>query len=184
MSADSSGTEIIYSGKIVSVELQEHKWEVVRHAPAVAVLLQNDHGEMLCVRQFRRAVNATTTEAPAGLIDEGESPESAAHRELQEEAGLDADMTLMTRFYTSPGFCDEELYVFRATNPRESRLEMDEDEEIEVVWMKPEAVLSGLRDGTFKGAASTVTAALLALTGAPASQTVSGPTVDAYGGRP
>jgi ADP-ribose pyrophosphatase len=184
MSQTPESTDIIYSGKIVSLELQDHKWEVVRHAPAVAILLQNDHGEMLCVRQFRRAVGATTTEAPAGLIDEGESPEQAARRELQEEAGLDADMTLLSRFYTSPGYCDEELYVFEAINPRESRLAMDEDEEIETVWIKPEAILSGLRDGTFKGAASTVTAALLALTGAPASQTVTGPTVDPHGGRP
>lgn len=176
-----SDTETIYSGRIVSLEVQEGKWEIVRHAPAVSILLLNASGELLCVRQFRRAVNTHTVEVPAGLIDEGESPEAAAHRELQEEAGLDADLTLLTRFYSSPGFSDEELYVFRARNPRESRLPMDDDEDIEVLWLKPEALLRGLREGSLKGSAATVTAALLALTGAPPAPNM-GQTVDQQGG--
>lgn len=153
-------TRTIYDGHIVKLELQDDKWEVVRHADAVTVLVLNGAGEMLLVRQSRRAVGAVTVEAPAGLIDAGETPEAAARRELQEEAGLDADMTLLTRFYSSPGFCDEQLFVFAASNLRESRLPMDEDEDIEVLWMKPQSVLDGLRDGSLVGSATTVTAAL------------------------
>ncbi|UWX65305.1 NUDIX domain-containing protein [Deinococcus rubellus] len=174
-------TKTIYSGRIVSLEVQEGKWEIVRHAPAVSVLLLNEAGELLCVRQFRRAVNTHTVEVPAGLIEEGETPEAAARRELQEEAGLDADMTLLTRFYSSPGFSDEELYVFRAENPHESRLPMDDDEDIEVLWLRPEVLLRGLRDGSLKGSAATVTAALLALTGAPPDPNM-GRKVDQQGG--
>ncbi|WP_339096723.1 NUDIX hydrolase [Deinococcus sp. VB343] len=153
-------TQTLYDGHIVKLELQDGKWEVVRHADAVTVLVLNGAGEMLLVRQSRRAVGAVTVEAPAGLIDDGETPEAAARRELQEEAGLDADMTLLTRFYSSPGFCDEHLFVFEAKNLRESRLPMDEDEDIEVLWMKPQSVLDGLRDGSLVGSATTVTAAL------------------------
>ena len=153
-------TRTIYDGHIVKLELQDDKWEVVRHADAVTVLVLNGAGEMLLVRQSRRAVGAVTVEAPAGLIDDGETPEAAARRELQEEAGLDADMTLLTRFYSSPGFCDEQLFVFEARNLRESRLPMDEDEDIEVLWMKPQSVLDGLCDGSLVGSATTVTAAL------------------------
>ncbi|MEF2278723.1 NUDIX hydrolase [Deinococcus sp. YIM 134068] len=160
MTTPDSSTQIIYDGHIVRLELQEGKWEIVRHADAVAVLALNGAGEMLLVRQRRRAVDAMTLEAPAGLIDDGETPEEAARRELQEEAGLDGDMTLLTRFYSSPGFCDELLYVLRASNLRDSKLDHDEDEEIEVVWMPPHLVLDGLRDGTIIGSASTVTAAL------------------------
>lgn len=156
-------TQVIYDGRIVRLERLEGKWEVVRHADAVAILALNGAGEMLLVRQRRPAVGSVTLEAPAGLIDPGETPEAAARRELQEEVGLDGDLKLLTRFYSSPGFCDELLYVFAAENLRESRLPHDEDEEIEVVWMAPDAVLGGLRDGTLSGSASTVTAALYAL---------------------
>ena len=158
-----SAAKTIYDGHIVKLELEEGKWEIVRHADAVAILLLSDKGEMKLVRQHRRAIGADTLEAPAGLIDEGEAPEQAARRELQEEVGLDADMTLLTRFYTSPGFCDEQLYVFEANNPRESRLPLDEDEKIEEVWMAPQALLGGLRDGTIESSSPTVVAALYAL---------------------
>ncbi|GAA5500590.1 ADP-ribose pyrophosphatase [Deinococcus xinjiangensis] len=153
-------TKMIYQGRILSLELLAGKWEVVRHADAVAILALNEQGEMLLVKQNRPAVGAVTVEAPAGLIDGDEAPEAAARRELQEEAGLDGEMTLLTRFYASPGFCDEQLYVFRATKLRESRLPMDEDEDIEVLWMPPQQVLNGLRDGSLVGSASTVSAAL------------------------
>ena len=158
-----SSTRVIYDGHIVRLELQDDKWEVVRHKGAVAILALDDQGRMLCVRQMRRAIGMQTVEAPAGLIDEGETPEQAAHRELQEEAGLDGDMRLLTRFYSSPGFTDEHLDVFLATNLRQSRLPMDDDEEIEVLWLPPAEVLSGLKDSTLIGSASTVTAALYAV---------------------
>ena len=158
-----SDTKVVFDGHLVRLEVLDGKWEVVRHADAVSVLLLNGAGEMLLVRQERRVLGVRTVEAPAGLIDEGETPEAAARRELREEAGLDADMELLTRFYSSPGFCDEQLYVFAATNPRDSRLPMDDDEDIEVLWMPPPAVLDGLRDGTLVGSAPTVVAAQFAL---------------------
>ena len=155
--------ETIYDGHILKLERLDGRWEVIRHADAVALLVLNEQGEMLCVRQQRRAVDAVTLEVPAGLIDPGESPEQAARRELQEEAGFDADVTLLSRFYASPGFSNELLYLFLAENLRESRLPMDDDEDIEVVWHRPAEVLEGLRDGRLTGAATTVTAALFAL---------------------
>lgn len=158
-----SDTKVVFDGHLVRLEVLDGKWEVVRHADAVSVLLLNGAGEMLLVRQERRVLGVRTVEAPAGLIDGGETPEAAARRELREEAGLDADMELLTRFYSSPGFCDEQLYVFAATNPRDSRLPMDDDEDIEVLWMPPQAVLDGLRDGTLVGSAPTVVAAQFAL---------------------
>lgn len=163
MSDAGRDTKVIYDGHIVRLELMDGKWEIVRHADAVAVLALNDAGEMLLVRQERRAVGAVTVEAPAGLVDDGEDAAAAARRELQEEAGLDGDMEKLTHFYASPGFCDEALTVFHATNLRESKLPHDEDEDIEVLWMKPQAVLDGLKDGTLVGSASTVTAALYGL---------------------
>lgn len=152
--------QVMYDGRMLRLEVQDGKWEIVRHADAVAILVLNEQGEMLLVRQQRPAIGVMTVEAPAGLIDEGETPEQAARRELQEEVGLDGDMTLLTRFYSSPGFCDEELYVYRAQNLRGSKLPQDEGEDIEVLWLPPGQVLDGLRGGTLVGSASTITAAL------------------------
>ncbi len=162
-SASDSATKVIYDGHILRLEILDNKWEVVRHADAVAILALNDQGEMLLVRQFRPAINSFTVEAPAGLIDAGETPEQAAKRELQEEAGLDGDMQLLTRFYASPGFCDEQLFVFAASNLHESRLPMDEDEDIEVLWLPPAQMLANLQSGAMIGSASTVSAALFGL---------------------
>ncbi|GGJ73629.1 DNA mismatch repair protein MutT [Deinococcus aquiradiocola] len=163
MSDTPGSTAVLYDGHIVKLELQDGKWEIVRHRDAVSVLVLDGEGRMLCVRQPRRAIGTDTVEAPAGLIDDGETPEQAARRELQEEAGLDGDMRLLTRYYSSPGFSDEQIYLYHATNLRESRLPMDDDEQIEVEWLQPRAVLEGLRDGTMTGSATTVTAALYAL---------------------
>lgn len=155
-------TKTIYQGHILSLEVQGGKWEIVRHAPAVAVLaLRGD--QMLFVRQRRRAIGRDTLEAPAGLIEDGETPEQAADRELSEEANLKGDLTLLTRFYSSPGFTDELLYVFRAENLREAPGTPDADEQLTVEWHDPRAVLADLREGRVAGSASTVTAALFAL---------------------
>lgn len=155
-------TQTIYEGRIVRLEVEDGKWEYVRHADAVAVLALRE-GKMLCVRQTRRTIGVQTVEAPAGLIDPGETPAEAARRELREEAGLDGDMTLLTRFYTSPGYCDEEIYLYRADNLFDGSGEQDEDEDIEVLWLDPRELLSDLREGRLVGSASTVTAALYAL---------------------
>jgi ADP-ribose pyrophosphatase len=163
MADTGSDTRVIYDGHIVRLELQDGKWEIVRHADAVSVLALDEQGRMLCVQQPRRAIGRPTVEAPAGLIDPGETPAQAARRELQEEAGLDADMELLTRYYSSPGFCDEEIFLFKATNLRESRLPQDDDEEIEVRWIAPAELLAGMKDGTLTGSATTVTAALFAV---------------------
>lgn len=155
--------QLLYNGKIVRLEILGDKWEVVRHQDTVTVLAQNEAGQMLLVRQFRPAVGCHTLEAPAGLIDQGETPEQAARRELQEETGFDGQMSLLSRFYASPGFCDEQLYIFAASNLQPSSLPADDDEDIEVLWLSPQQVLDDLREGRVVGSATTVSAATFAL---------------------
>jgi ADP-ribose pyrophosphatase len=72
-------------------------------------------------------------ELPAGKIDPGETPESTAHRELAEEVGYTSGrLTKLTEFYTTPGFCDERLFLFLAEELWPCQKEQDEDEEIEI----------------------------------------------------
>ncbi|ETN89293.1 NUDIX domain-containing protein [Thermus sp. NMX2.A1] len=129
----------LYRGRILSLAL-EGRYEIVEHKPAVAIVAVRD-GRMLFVRQHRPAVGLAPLEIPAGLIEPGEDPLEAAHRELAEETGLAGDLTPLFSYYVSPGFTDEKTHVFLASNLRETQAVPDEEEEIEVVWLEPERAL-------------------------------------------
>jgi ADP-ribose pyrophosphatase len=131
----------VYQGKVLSLDVDEVEEpggvrttrEVVRHSGSVAVLALQDDGRVVLVRQYRYPVDEAVWELPAGRRDAGESPEQAAQRELQEEIGYRArDLRQIAFFYTTPGFCDESMHVFRATGLVEAKAKGDEDERIEV----------------------------------------------------
>ena len=129
--------DLIYDGKIIRVVKLEHHYEVVRHAAAVAVLIvrgEGDGAEVLLVSQHRPAVGARTWELPAGLVDDGETPEQAAVRELAEEVGLGGTLQKFAEVYSSPGFTDEKVYLFEATELYDSRLQGDEGDDFEFAW--------------------------------------------------
>ncbi len=90
--------------------------ELVRHPGAVAVLALLDGGERaLFVRQYRAAVERALWEVPAGTLEPDESRLACAQRELVEETGYAADAwNELARFYTAPGFCDEDMTLYRA----------------------------------------------------------------------
>src|SRR5690349_3509197 len=122
------GTRRVYDGKVLALDLDEveepggvhTKREVVRHLGSVAVLAIDDEGRIPLVRQYRYPVDDALWELPAGRLDPGESPEEAAQRELQEEIGFRAvSLDKIAFFFTTPGFCDEAMHVFRATRLQE-----------------------------------------------------------------
>lgn len=125
--------ETIWSGRILSLELIDGRWEVIRHASAVAVLVL-DGARVLGVEQERAAIGRRTWELPAGLIDPGESPLEAARRELAEEVQLAGELELITRAFASPGFSDEEVFLFRARGARRARGRPDAEEELVLSW--------------------------------------------------
>jgi ADP-ribose pyrophosphatase len=125
--------------------------EVVEHPPAVCILVENGCGEILFVRQHRYPVGRAVLELPAGVVEPGEDPLETAHRELREEVGVDArSMREIIRFYTSPGFCDEEIILFFARDLFAAPLEGDDDETIQVESWNREALLRGLKDREFQ----------------------------------
>jgi len=132
----------IYAGRVVTLRLRDvpgqdgrlHMREIVEHAPAAAVIAVDQQGEILLVRQLRPAVGEVLLELPAGIVDPGEDPLTCARRELEEETGYTADrLDLLIRFYPSPGFCTEVLYVYVAEVLRECAGQPDDDEELELV---------------------------------------------------
>ena len=132
-------SELKYEGVIVHVKLdriilesgKEVFREVVTHKPAVAIAPLDDDGNVLLVRQYRHPAREKLLEVPAGLIEEGEEPDVAAMRELQEEVGFASNnLRLLGGFWSSPGFTDEYMYCYLASNLVKRELPGDDDEEI------------------------------------------------------
>jgi ADP-ribose pyrophosphatase len=146
----------IYRGKRLRIETQQvtlpggrtKERVVVRPGSAVAIL---PVGEECChlIRQYRHAIDRYILEAPAGTMDEGETPEETARRELIEETGMAAE-TLISRgfIYTTPGFTDEVIHLFEARGLSPSNeYTMDEDEVIEPLRVERDALRGMIRDG-------------------------------------
>ena len=110
--------------------------EIVEHRDAVTVMPLDKDGNVLFVRQFRKAIEQDMYELPAGVMEDGESPEQAARRELAEETGLTSDsLQHLAGFYTTPGFSNEYIHLFAARDLRPMEATPDEDEDITTVWI-------------------------------------------------
>lgn len=136
-----SGTRV-YSGRVVSLDVDEvaepggvvATREVVRHRGSVAALAVHDDGRIVLVRQYRYPVEDMVWELPAGRLDPGETPAEGAARELEEEVGLQpASVEPLMIFYTTPGFCDERMHLFRATRLKPVPPRPEADERIEIL---------------------------------------------------
>lgn len=93
--------------------------EIVVHPGAVAIIPVFSNGDVLLVRQYRHPVRSELWEIPAGKLEPGEDALSCAQRELQEETGYAANRwTRLTSFLTSPGFSNERITLFHASDLR------------------------------------------------------------------
>lgn len=137
-------SETLYEGKIISLHVEEvelpdgnyAKRELITHPGAVAVIPITTEGKIILVKQYRKALNRSLVEIPAGRIEVNEEPKVTAIRELEEETGLRAKkMTYLQSFATSPGFADEiiHLYVGEGLYEIENPAASDEDEFIELL---------------------------------------------------
>ena len=157
-----SNRKTIYEGHVLTLEIENDKWEIIRHKAAVAILAMQN-GKMLMVKQYRPAIKDFTLEIPAGLIETGEDVLTAAAREFSEECNLGGDLRVLTRFYSSPGFTDEYLHLVHATNLFDAPGTPDEDEHITLEWIKPQELISGALEGRILTSSPGIVAAFYTL---------------------
>ena len=159
----------VFSGRVFNVTVDTvregeltYQREVVHHHGSAVILPVFDDGTVALVRQYRHPAVRYLLEAPAGTLDEGERPEDGAARELQEELGLVAGrMEKLSEFFVSPGFCEEKMWVFLATELTEGRQQPDEDEVLEVVRLPINEALEMISSSEIQDA-KTIIALILA----------------------
>ena len=164
------GTKRIYEGNIINVRVDTVRMpsgrdatrEIVEHSHAVCIVPIDNDGNVVLVRQYRKPAEDALLEVPAGGVEDGEISEEAVLRELQEEIGYTADhLERLSSFWVAPGWATEYMHAYLATGLRESRLEGDEDENIEVVRLRFNEAVGMLKTGEINDG-KTIAALLLA----------------------
>ncbi|MFS0687963.1 NUDIX hydrolase [Sporosarcina sp. 179-K 8C2 HS] len=137
-------SELLFEGKIISLRVDEvelpdgkrAKRELIDHPGAVAIIPITDDGKLILVEQYRKALNRSIIEIPAGKIESGEDIEVTALRELEEETGYGAHkFDYLQSFATSPGFANEVIHIFVAQGlyKIDKPAAGDEDEFLEIM---------------------------------------------------
>ncbi|CRK84002.1 NUDIX domain-containing protein [Neobacillus massiliamazoniensis] len=150
-------SEEIFSGKVISLHLQDvelpngkqSKREIIKHPGAVAIIALTDDNKIVLVEQYRKALERTIVEIPAGKLEKGEEPALCARRELEEETSYECEsLELLTSFYTSPGFADEIIHVFLAKGltKKENPAALDEDEFVNLEELTLEEALQYVKE--------------------------------------
>lgn len=144
----------VYDGKILKLEVDKvelpdgttSKRECVRHSGGAAVLCVVD-GKVLLVKQFRYLYGKEIYEIPAGKLEKEEDPSVAAARELKEETGISADLVPYIKLYPTPGYTDEVIHIYLATNCRLGDQSLDDGEFVSVHFKPLDEVLSLIESG-------------------------------------
>ncbi|HEY6952380.1 MAG TPA: NUDIX hydrolase [Bacteroidota bacterium] len=114
-----------YSGKVFDLIVDEILYpsgnksvrEVAAHPGGAVIVPLHANNDIVLVRQFRYPIQQAIYELPAGKLNPGEDPAVCARRELEEETGYQAaTWKKLTAIFTTPGFCNEQLHIYLATD--------------------------------------------------------------------
>jgi ADP-ribose pyrophosphatase len=154
-------SERVYSGRIIDLRVDKVESptgrtvtrETVEHNGGVVIACQPKPNQIILIRQYRYSIDEELVELPAGRIEKDEEPLSAAQRELTEETGYVAsEWREIARMYTAPGFCNELLYLYRASDVIFTAKNPDEDEEIEVLELDLRDAWQMVQEGKIRDA--------------------------------
>jgi ADP-ribose pyrophosphatase len=152
---------VIYQGLKIDLALQSVRLsdgttadrEVIIHRGAVALVPIVDDDHVCLVLNHRYAIGKTLLEVPAGTIDQGETPEQTAERELREETGYRAGKIRRLRdWYVSPGVMTERMYLFLCEELDAGVAELELDERLETSVVAWKDALAMIDDGTIEDA--------------------------------
>ena len=133
-------SEYVFKGRVIDVKRDEvlvsngrkSSREVVEHSGGVVIVGIKEDNSILMVKQYRYPLGQVSLELPAGKLEKGENPDLASKRELEEETGYIANEWIKLGYiYTTPGFCDEKLYLYLARDLEYKKQNPDEDEILE-----------------------------------------------------
>jgi ADP-ribose pyrophosphatase len=153
-------TEEVYHGRVIDVSVYTvrenevtYKREVVHHPGGAGVVAVFDDGTIPLVRQYRHPTVRYVLEIPAGRLSPPERPEECAARELEEEIGVRAGrMEKLAEFFSTPGFCEEKLWVYLATELTETAQNLEGDEMLEIVRVTFPRAFEMIADGEIEDA--------------------------------
>ena len=147
--------ETVYSGRIFDLKVHKIRLgsgrvirrEFVEHPGAVAIIaVKGDR--ILLIKQYRHPVRGWIIEIPAGTLEEGESSEQCARRELEEETGYRArKLKEVFKAYVAPGYSSELIHFFLAEELEEGVSKPEEDEITQVIWLDTRSVLEMISKG-------------------------------------
>lgn len=149
-------TKDIFDGRIVHLKIHEVRLpdgeigtrEVIHHVGAVAIIATDAKHNVLLIKQFRLPMGKVIFEIPAGTLEVSETPQSAAERELQEEAGYKPlSMTHLGGIHPAPAYTTEFIHLYWTRDFIESKLAGDIDEFVEPVWIPIASVIEMIAHG-------------------------------------
>ena len=158
-------TKNIYKGRIVNLNLETVtlpngatvELEVIHHPGAAAAVPLKDARTVILIRQYRHAVGGYIYEIPAGKLHSGEDPRECALRELEEEIGYKAGvLELVSSAYTTPGFTDEVIHIYKATQLQRGKQNLGHDEVLAIAEFPLEKTIAMIREGVIKDAKTIV----------------------------
>ena len=127
--------------------------DVVHHPGGAGAIAVFDDMTIALVRQYRHPAVRYLLEIPAGRIEAPELPEDCARRELEEEVGVLAGRIVkLAEFYTTPGFCEEKLWVYLATELTETQQALEGDELVEIERVSFSRAIEMISDGEIEDA--------------------------------
>ena len=128
---------------------KEHPFFILESSSWVNIIPLTPKQEVVMVRQYRHGTQSATLEIPGGLVEESETPEESARRELFEETGYRAEQTIfLGAVHPNPAIQNNECYTFLAKDVvLAGRQEQDEREDIEVLLRPLNEIPRLIRDG-------------------------------------